>query len=68
MRMLPELAEISPIDDSFPADFRRRITVERRLYTMTAVEIPEFSTLSVQITGRYCQLDDHIPLLSIIRG
>jgi hypothetical protein len=68
MRMLSELAEISHIDDSFPADFLRRIAVERRLYTMPVVEIPEFSKLSVQITGRYCQLDDHIPLLSIIIG
>jgi hypothetical protein len=51
MRVQPELVEISPIDDSFPAEFHRRIATERRMYTMTVVEIPEFFKLSIQVTG-----------------
>jgi hypothetical protein len=42
MRVPPELAEISPIDGSFPADFQGRIDIERRMYTMTVIAIPEF--------------------------
>ncbi len=51
MRVPPELVEISSIDDSFPAEFPWRIATERRMYTMTVVEIPEFFKLSVQVTG-----------------
>ncbi len=50
MRVPAECSEIIYIDDSFPAYFRWRIAIERRVDTMTVVEIPEFFKLSVQVS------------------
>jgi hypothetical protein len=51
MRVPPELVEISSVDNGVTAEFRRRITTERRIYTMNVVEIPEFFKLPIQFTG-----------------
>ena len=51
MRLPTELVGISSIDEGFPANFRRRIAVKRRVDTMTVIIIPELFKLSLQVTG-----------------
>ena len=51
MRVPTELVMIGSSDEDFPADFRWRIAIERRMYAMIVVEVPKFSKFSVQLTG-----------------